>query len=215
MNIKIGSVFGLSMDILPQKDIRRFRFKIMPFIIRKLEIGDLFRLTSGITYIKILSDPISEITPKIKVDIRRISVNELLESDLSNLEEFFPHAKGQKASVCKDNSEYFIATRDKELISLSAVGYARRGRLMISGTKTLERFRGNHISPAVLGYLMKYLRDIKKIDRVYISTNGTNISSQKGILRAGFKIDFIFYDLFLCKGRIRPIQFLRNLLKRS
>lgn len=211
MNIKIGSVFNLNMDIIHQKDIHRFRFKIMPFVIRELKIGDLLYLTSGITYIKILSEPIPEITPKIDVDIRKISLSELLSSELNNLSKFFPYAKEKELTTRKDNMECFVATKDRELVSFSTIRYARGGRLMISESSTLERFRGNHINSAVFVYIMRYLRDVRKADRVYSSSSGTNISMKKSILRAGSKIDIIFYDISLLKGRIKPIQFLRNL----
>lgn len=211
MDIKIGSFFSLKANIVSQKTIRRLRFKIIPFIIRELKIGDLFNLTSGITYVKILDDSIPEIVPKIKIEIKKVSLSELLSSGLSNLDEFFPYMEGQSADIHKKSMDYFIAIRGKELVYFTAVGVRKRDRLMILGTKTLERFRGNNINPAILVYIMRYLRDVKKIDKVYIGTSGTNISMQKSILKAGFKIDIIFYDISLFNGWIRPMQFLRKL----
>ncbi len=41
MNIRIGSFLNLWANIIPQKDIQRLRFKIMPFIVRELKLGDL------------------------------------------------------------------------------------------------------------------------------------------------------------------------------
>jgi len=184
-------------------------------MIRELKIGDLLKITSGITYIKILSEQIPEIIPKIKVDITRMSLSEIFDSNLSNLKKFFPHGKDPKGNITQGNREFFIATKIKELVYISTVACTNRNRVMILATTTLERFRGNHINPAVLVYLMKCMRDEKKLDKIYISTNGTNISMQKSILRAGFKIDTIFYNILIFKWRIRPFHFLRILLRGS
>ena len=156
MNIQARRNYNLIIEPTPLERIYRFRIELSPFIIRELKIGSLLYLSSGITYIKILTEPIPEITPKIKVDIGRISYSELLNSNLTNLAEFFPNANRKRIFESKDNMECFIATRDKELVCLNMLGYARGRRLMILGTRTLERFRGNHINSAVLVYIMKY-----------------------------------------------------------
>lgn len=214
MNVRIGSFLNLWVNTIPQKTIQKFRFKIIPFIVKELKIGDLFHLTSGITYVKVLSEPIPEITPKIKVNIRKISISELLNSNISNLGDFSQICKSKRQLPNTDNMRYFVATSGNELAYITSVGYASRGRLMISGTNTLLPYRGNHINSAVLIYIMKYLKNTEKIDKVYISTGGANMSMQRSILRAEFKLDSIFYSLSLFKIHIRPVHFFKNLCKK-
>ncbi|MFH1339546.1 MAG: hypothetical protein ABIH40_06865 [Candidatus Omnitrophota bacterium] len=205
MNIKIGSVFSLSVNIIPQRDIQRFCFKFFPFIIREIKIGDLFNVTSGISYVKILDEFIPEITPKVKITINKLTLEEILRGGFLNLEHFFSYTGNKKNYIYLGNEEFFIATSGREIVYFAMLGYAKKARLMISKVKTLASFRGKYINPAALVYIMKYLRDSKKADRVYISTSGTNINMQKSILRAGFKIDLIFYKISFFRGRVEPV----------
>jgi RimJ/RimL family protein N-acetyltransferase len=102
-------------------------------------------------------------------------------------------------------TDFFIATKDDSVQHISWIYYGKDPNRILQLQEsdaevkyclTLPEFRGQGLYPRTLRKIAGYLHQ-KMLKRVFICVNAENVSSVKGIEKAGFKR--------LCKVRLRKV----------
>ena len=147
-----------------------------------------------ILFEKNINEEIRKINPKIEVKIRKATVKDayLFEKDFS---------KSYKEDFLKRirRDECFIALKDNNIAHIIWITYkdffhrdiqstlrVNKNESYIFDASTPLKFRGKGIYPAVIQYVLAYLKN-KKIKKALISTASDNYPSLKGILKNKFR----------------------------
>lgn len=156
----------------------------------------------SIRFRKDLEDPIPEVTPRIEARILHGTL-------LSLLEEFRP-ANWDEFPECRLEAEYYFATQGNLLLHRAQCMRNRQSEYVVSGPWTAEKFRGLHIAPAVLVYMMRRLKS-ENVKELYYSAAGWNPASQRCALRAGFQVEKVNSEYYAFGQKLQPRNWFRSL----